>query len=103
MAFLWVPLSDVFWFFLGTRGLPNGNKASWMEHALHLLALASAMVDGRLTFALGTRHSMRVLRPTKDAGTWSHPKAESRDPQVKDLYHGELVVPPGELALNSAD
>ena len=22
------------------------------------------------------------------------PKAEIRDPQVKDLYHGELVIPP---------
>ena len=25
-------------------------------------------------------------------------KAELRDPQVKDLSHGELVIPPGELA-----
>ena len=27
------------------------------------------------------------------------PKAELKDQQVKDLYHGELVIPPGELAL----
>ena len=27
------------------------------------------------------------------------PKAELRDPQVKDLYHGELVIPPGKLTV----
>ena len=26
------------------------------------------------------------------------PKPELRDPQAKDLCHGELVLPPGELA-----
>ena len=33
----------------------------------------------------------------------SIPKAEPRDPQVKDLNHVELVVPLGELAIKSAD
>ena len=27
------------------------------------------------------------------------PEAESSDPQVEDLYHGKLVLPPCELAL----
>ena len=31
------------------------------------------------------------------------PKAELTDPQIKDLHHGELVIPPGELAMKQAD
>ena len=30
------------------------------------------------------------------------PEAELRKPQVKDPYHGELVIPPGELATKLA-
>ena len=31
------------------------------------------------------------------------PKAEFRDPQIQNLYHGELTIPPGELTMKSAE
>ena len=47
-----------------------------------------------------TKVQAHQLDQTESANCTLVPKAEFRDNQGKNLYHGELALPPGELTIN---
>lgn len=49
-----------------------------------------------------TKLKTKLRDPQNESAMFTIPKAELRDPPVKNLYH-ELVIPPDELAIKSAD